>query len=192
MALRQRLISQDKPVLVLDLDLTAIVCDPKDMDCIDHSFHTLSSNLLTAKAAQFMFQIRIINPPELSDLIQQTLDAGGDILILTSGLWDGGIRDVLADHLDLSEFASQKLRQCYFHSVLTDLEFLKVCCLFKLGSHKRHSIGKVIELRPELRGRPMIALDDAPRHIDSYKRLKYVTAVHATTDTPEKCFMKPQ
>jgi len=171
--------------LVLDLDETVMVVDSRLSNI--HAAHELSIPI-RVKAGKNEVNVHIINPVELSDLIEDACIFYDGIIVLTSGYWDKSLINNLAWHLNLSKQAYDKFVTCRFHSVTTD------CLLFQLHPYTVHSMDKnsrlnqIIKHFPELNDKYMTILDDNPDHIDSFNDNQKVHAVWANTGEAKKDF----
>lgn len=176
--------------LLLDLDLTAIKAAVYPSNSV-HDFHTLSSEHFNATVfnENLSFDIYIINPDDLSKLIETAFRDHDGVIILTAGAWDKTMRNILADNLNLTQESKQKLRECRFHSVLTDVEYFNGLDIETIrGITKNHRLDKIITAYPELSSNYYAALDDDLRQINSLNTHPNVIPIHATTHIADKTF----
>lgn len=187
--------------LVLDLDLTTFVTTD-DAQHIDDKTHTLSDNeyIGTSFDGNCKYNLRIINPKEIAQLITAAYTKHDGLLILTSGAWDATIREVLANALDLCELIKEKVRACRFHSIVTDVHYFKLSGL-GVDLHQKDYLQKLLEkvryldkntrldaiirYNQELSSKHFVMLDDNIGQIKSFMDTDNVDAVLATTRKPD-------
>lgn len=185
--------------LIFDLDRTVFVGVLKGNSCeiddvrrkheIDpsHEFKPISTiGTLSNGTVEIQANLFLINPRELSDLIQAVSNKGGEVLILTAGLWQDSIREVLADYLDLSDKAAEMLRRCHFHSPITDTAFIEASCGDIQYMLKSERLAHIMRHKPALTGKHFIVLDDEEEHIESFQGQAFIETVLATPDLPTK------
>jgi len=171
------------PLLILDLDETAIVVVHNKKYI--HKDQTLSDKTCQVKIEYnnqlFYKDFQIINPNLLANLIESAYSKYDGILILTSGVWPESIRDVLADNLNLSEEVKKQLRNCYFHSPVTDSIIFGIQDEELKYMSKNDRLSKIVSYHPELTTKHFTLLDDSRKHIASFEKNPKVRAVLATT-----------
>lgn len=183
--------------LILDLDLTVLVASIQRQHL--HDGHTVSNfglqTTLPYDGGGLEVGFELINPEELSNLIETAYEHNDGIIMLTSGLWSNSIVDILVEYLDLSENASARLRQCSFHSSVTDSQYFPNPSLSEeerltwiQNLPKTARLAKIIELNPNLQGQQFVLLDNEIDHINAFSTTKNVTAVWADTTSPDKNF----
>lgn len=184
--------------LALDLDLTvfigtiesAVSADIDMMDMLDptHTLYdvptkgTLADGTIKAK-------ISLINPKELSAIIEAACTLHDGLIILTSGKWDRSILRLLAAHLELSDKAREMVYKAYFHSAFTDQTLYDLPASQIMHIPKRDRLKKIIAHHPKLKGKRIVTLDDSEEHTDSYKKMMTTTIpVLATPHLPDKSY----
>jgi hypothetical protein len=103
-------------------------------------------------------------------------------MILTSGLWLPSIRNELANNLNLSDYARELLKNCYFHSAYTDSLLFHFSPEHAQKLNKHNRLSRIIDSHPELAGKYSTVLDNNPLQIASFKNNKKVKAILASTD----------
>jgi hypothetical protein len=73
----------------------------------------------------FEVEFNIINPENLAKIIDISYELYSGVIILTSGQWHPDIKESLAHNLPLSETAKNKLKNCIYHSPVTDSKFIQ-------------------------------------------------------------------
>lgn len=174
------------PKLILDLDLTVFTNENDFLQV--HSTHELSTSLETKLGNDYRF-IWLINPTELSELIEIACVEYDGVIICTAGAWHESIRDVLADNLDLSEAASQRLRNCLFISTVTCKNNFPDSSLTDI-SHMTKStrFAQYLANDKTLRSQNFVFVDDNWKHILSFSGSELVYPIYATTKEGEKDF----
>jgi hypothetical protein len=182
--------------LVLDLDLTTFIAnikgesEPEDEINPYQTLTPIGTNG-TLCGGKVKAHLRLINQKELSSLIEKACTKHDGLIILTAGLWDTSIRNILADYLDLSEKAANLVRDCYFHSPLTDQPLHKLAIQETKHMPKSKRLEKIIEYRPELRGKRFVTLDDDEDHTEAFKTMFNQTmSVLATPHLADKDYYK--
>jgi len=177
--------------LVLDLDLTTFVRIPDELDLVDQ-FHELSNEIqLGGYCQELPFShttIQIINPVELSNLIETAYNQYDGVIILTSGAWPLSIRNMLADHLDLTDETAEKLSNCRFHNYKTDQHYFNNNSLETYNALKSVRLARIIGNTPELTNCHFVVLDDRTDHIESLQRFRRIEPIHATTYQASKAY----
>ncbi|HHF0526836.1 TPA: hypothetical protein ACTUT5_003449 [Legionella anisa] len=173
------------PLLVLDLDETVIV-SPGRLNLINaaHSLSAIRYKSLAVdphgRLGYLYFQI--INPDQIANLIEYAYTNNNHIMILTSGLWLPSIRNELANNLNLSDNARERLKNCYFHSAYTDSIVFNFPTEHAQKLDKNNRLRRIIDSRPELAGTYSTVLDNNRLHVDSFKNNRKVKAILANTD----------
>ncbi|MDR3442884.1 MAG: hypothetical protein P4L65_07685 [Legionella sp.] len=184
---------QFMPILVLDLDETVFVIK-SHAENID-SIHAMSSDIAGATACYdsivYKTSVNIINPEQISELINAACTKYDGVIILTAGFWDPSIRELLEEYLDLSEETAAKFKNCRFHSVLTDSKLFNIDPMKLRDMDKYTRLQMLINHYPELKELFLVLLDDHPMHVNSVLNASdntMIGAVLATTDTAEQDF----
>lgn len=178
------------PYLVLDLDKTTfVVCTEKQEI---HATHELSPNILqgslTLEQNTVTRDLQLINPEELSTLIDAACTDYDGIIILTAGFWTKDILEIIEPQLNISPQSREKLRQSYFHSPATDAELFQLAPMVVYKMDKNIRLNRIIATNPALNGKHFVVLDDNSRQVRSFGNTPRVNAILATTDKPEKFF----
>lgn len=174
------------PTLIIDLDET-LVCVSTRIEFI-HKSHSLTREQSTYTNDGAVVSWFIINPDEISDLIQHACDQNYDLMILTSGAWPTGTRHKLAQALDLDEKAKEKLKTCRFHNITSDAVLLNRPTKEIRIMSKFDRLTAIIEKAPELSGRNFVLLDDSEDHCNSFANCSFVEAILAHTYEEGKQF----
>lgn len=184
-------------ILILDLDLTSIATesDSKHLNPIHtRSNHGLSYTFNLVTGSQTV-AFEIINPIELSRLIETACQQYDGVMILTSGYWTRTIIGKISDYLDLSDDAAKKFVCSALHSSLTDYRYFlsdKVENIdrvrFTKTLSKKIRLEKIIEANPKLKDAYFVFVDDNTQHINELKNHPRVTPILATAYTADKTF----
>lgn len=173
------------PKLLLDLDKTSI-CLQGELECIDQS-HTLSLPI-KVRLGQQSVEIYIINPVELTALIELAYTQYDGVILFTSGDWDNDVRNALAKALNLSDSVRKQFKACSIHSAASDAEQLNLEHDKVRDMTKFERLKKIRQIDPTLKDVNFAFLDNDLAHVTSFKKCPYVEEVLATTYEPEKSF----
>ncbi|MDR3442885.1 MAG: hypothetical protein P4L65_07690 [Legionella sp.] len=177
------------PVLVLDLDETVFVT--KERHGHIHPNHSKSPDIVGAIAGAYKLTVNIINPEQLSVLINTACIIYDGVLILTSGAWEPSVCALLIPYLNLTLEAATQFKNCRFHSSSTDSE------LFNINGSILHQMDKYARLKmivnyyADLKKQKLVLLDDSKKHRNAILRAPdntMIAAVLAATDRPEQDF----
>tara|TARA_B110000879_G_scaffold211012_1_gene302440 strand:- start:224 stop:1024 length:801 start_codon:yes stop_codon:yes gene_type:complete len=171
------------PKLILDLDLTVFATE-RDAEQL-HDSHKLSRTVVAQLGSNeplVQHDIKLINPDALSVLIETACMDYDGIIILTAGCWHESVRDLLVEHLELSDPASEILRNCLFLSALTcrenfpDLDVREISYMMKSTR-----FSKYLEKDESLRSQHFVFVDDNENHILSFAHSRQVLPIYAAT-----------
>lgn len=172
------------PYLVLDLDETALVVT-QHRDQIAPS-HCLSTHQAIGeffwKDNVVHCKFNVINPQQLSELIEHACQKYDGVLILTAGLWLPSVRTRLATLLDLTNRTTYLLENCIFHSPLVDEKLLNASVEELRYMNKKTRLEKIRANNPKLQDKHFVILDNEPFHIESFMGVEWATPVLATTN----------
>ena len=176
------------PKLILDLDLT-VFAHERDLSDLDplHTLSSVQSAWMGAEKSECL--VRLINPLELSELIQTACEAYDGIIILTSGCWHEDVRNMLAECLELSDEVTEMVRNCLFLSSLTcrnNFPDHDVSAIMNINKNRRFS--KYLEQNASLSAQQFVLLDDNPMHINSFAYSSQVMPIHVSTRLARKDF----
>lgn len=156
--------------LVIDLDLTVFVSQ-QDIQYVN-TFHQLSpkfSGKLEGIDAQY--ELRLINPEKLRDLIETAYYSHDGVIILTAGLWDKSIVLKIAAELHLNSEVRNKFIECAFINPLS-CQLLPRFSHLEISEIQYMSKGERIEAHMQEYDFPktkqLVLLDDTPMHANSF------------------------
>ena len=177
------------PVLVLDLDETVFVATDRQNRI--HPNHSKSPDIVGAIAGVYKFTVNIINPEQLSELINTACIIYDGVIILTSGAWQPSVRDLLVPYLNLTLEAATRFKNCRFHSSSTDSK------LFNIDGSIIHQMDKYTRLKlivthyADLKKQKLVLFDDSLKHRHAILRAPdntMIGTVLAATNKPEQDF----
>lgn len=169
--------------LILDLDETTFVKDcPYRMARIDAQHHNLSETFMVSMFNS-QIPIKLINPKELSDLIEYVCLNHEGVIILTRGCWHPNVLNELAVKLILSEPAREKFKKSLFHSAATDNSYFGTDPKTAGMIDKDTRLEKIIQHNAALKGKKFVALDDSNSQLIAFQRRteQDVFTIQATT-----------
>ncbi len=172
--------------LILDLDETVIKHVESEYPV--HPDHILSPNPCRLFWQGYNHIFHIINREKISALIQSAYTDHDGVIIMTSGVWPKEILAELTENLNLTEEVSAKMRECRFHSAITDAIILNKHPIIVQLLPKGVRFKAIIEKLPELRHKNFVMLDNDAAHLRSFNNFSNVTAVLATTETASMKF----
>ena len=173
--------------LILDLDLTSIVnCSADSTDLKDlHPNHTLHQPAFLAKGihkgVDVDFPAKILNRPELSGLIQYALEHHDGVIFFTNGMYYL-MREQIAEQLDLTSAAKEKLKKSQFHSPVTGRVYFPGLTPLNIRlKTKRERFEVICHAHPHLQGKGFVLVDDSIDHLTPFAGVPHVATVLATT-----------
>jgi hypothetical protein len=189
------------PKLILDLDKTtlAIGSDAHEIDSF-HKLEKIDSETQRKINKIIKGEVSIINPKELTWLIELAYRQYDGLMILTSGCcWTKDhIIQLFRKNLELLPATARRLEELEFHSPNTDLLYFRE---YPLNTKKEYHdaanniarLTKDERLRRIFKSNPTmdmryVMIDDSHTHYESLKSMDNVTPILATTNYDDKYF----
>ncbi len=178
------------PYLLLDLDLT-VFSTSADLYQVNKA-HQLSKPInvpIETAYGTIVTAIQLINPIELSDLLDTACSEYDGVIFFTAGNWSRDILPTIVDYLDISKEAEQKLLESpFFCAPSSSIHFpdLTLNSIRHLPKSTRWQ--KIVINNEYLAEHFFVFLDDNPEHVESFKSIPNVLAIHADTEQPVKDF----
>lgn len=146
-------------MLILNLTYTTLVAN-ENVDKV-YPCHQLSDRLISAPISakgqvDRSGYIRLINVRELSELIKTAYEHDG-LIIATGSAYDGRIRTILANHLEVSAEIKAQVKNCPFISVYCPEPWKTGKKIYEIeNEHLNHFLLD----RPDLKSMRFVSLDD--------------------------------
>lgn len=176
-----------KIVGVFDLDYTVFIAETLQdkifkgahqlgpIISIEHKFNDRSASV----------NVRIINPSELTKLIEHCCTKHDGLMFITSGRWSArSIKSLLIDHLNLSSETKQKIEQAVFMNPESDQKYFPGESKAAIAEKpKVERLTAFLQANPELHGNVhLVVIDDGYElHIKPINEHPDMTGIHATT-----------